>query len=827
MTEISANVTLRPTRIGFLVRPTDLKSVRTIMRACACLWGGTYNPIIPVFTKPPREWKPEAFDRVTGAAVAAGYVRFFEPDVYVEAEEGLLEAAGLSGLREEHFIYPTVMTLTEMLKSEQGKTWWEPPFGLPVHDVFAHLYKTEQRFIQRKPRENLLVSAQRGSALTEAVFGFYPTGEDADYIQSAYVDVFEPLKCKPEPATWQKAFMDGGFFPLAATRHGLNAERYWHHELILFVFDPKRPTDLIDLWNLRLEPRPVIPIPVEWFDALADDIFEILKSQHRPIIGNPQGLMHNATIEFARSLSRPRVESLVKSLKPGLPNGALMVKHWRNQIWVEHRDGHVHRDDRMKVSVEERSVELTVNDDEKELRTAFSPIEPEFSSQYGRGDHRWVNVLRVSLYGADRNIASVLPFNTFDRSWPHLGMGHERVAVSSEGWVYPQRYKNSSQWVTLLRTDEAIAGSLKQLGVKAELSEPGRVAKQMLENLEGLWATHLLADLPTLQLLNKMAGGLRKKSNDDGTIEENFGLRTAPLKDWTDLISRRNSSQRFSVLKLEDFTKRNIIRIGLETGCPHCKATNWNTLTSADYRITCERCLKPYDFPQADILEYNRNWTYRVVGPFSVPDYGRGSYSAILALRVLNFFHTSTNKMTFSTAMNFAFDGIEKEVDLVAWRYEDRLAPDKPPRLIIGETKSLGRDAVIKPKDVAKLKAVAQKLPDAVIVVAVLRDHFTEKERRLLRKFVTWGRRLNAYGEPTNPVLLLTSHELFMDHHVSHTWKELGGEHAKFTEYNYTRDLHSFADATQQIYLGFKSFSQWHRELWQARHAWRKAKAKA
>ena len=99
--------------------------------------------------------------------------------------------------------------------------------------------------------------------------------------------------------------MDGGFFPLAATRHGLNAERYWHHELILFVFDPKRPTDLIDLWNLRLEPRPVIPIPVEWFDALADDIFEILKSQHRPIIGNPQGLMHNATIEFARSLSRP------------------------------------------------------------------------------------------------------------------------------------------------------------------------------------------------------------------------------------------------------------------------------------------------------------------------------------------------------------------------------------------------------------------------------------------------------------------------------------------------------------------------------------------
>ena len=249
-------------------------------------------------------------------------------------------------------------------------------------------------------------------------------------------------------------------------------------------------------------------------------------------------------------------------------------------------------------------------------------------------------------------------------------------------------------------------------------------------------------------------------------------------------------------------------------------------LTSADYQITCERCLKPYDFPQAALRDHNRNWTYRVVGPFSVPDFGRGSYSALFrcVFWSLSLFYRQD---TFSTAMNLVFDGIEHEVDFVAWRGEARLTPEKPPRLIIGETKSLGRDAVIKPKDMAKLKAVAQKLPDAAIVVAVMRDHFTEKEKRILRKFVTWGRRLNAYGEPTNPVLLLTSHELFMDHHVLYTWKNLTPEHAKFSDSNQTLDLQSFADATQQIYLGLKSFSQWHRELWAARHARRKKKAKA
>ena len=37
------------------------------------------------------------------------------------------------------------------------------------------------------------------------------------------------------------------------------------------------------------------------------------------------------------------------------------------------------------------------------------------------------------------------------------------------------------------------------------------------------------ADMETLELLNKMAGGVRKRSNED-TIEETFELRTASLQ---------------------------------------------------------------------------------------------------------------------------------------------------------------------------------------------------------------------------------------------------------------------------------------------------------
>jgi hypothetical protein len=826
MSDLSAEIQLRPTRIGFLVHPADLASVRTIMRACTCLWGGVYNPIIPVFNKPPTEWKSEVYERFKGAAVAKGYVRFFEPDVYVEAEAGLLEKAGLGALRQDPTFHSQVITLKELFEPEQDRSWSEPEFGLNVHDVLGYIYKTEQKFVLRDKEESVLVKPQRGNGLVESVFGAYPTSPDMSYIQQAYTDVYKPETIDATPDTWRSVFRGRAETPLRVTRYGLNTQRYWYHDLVLFVFDPSRATDLIDLWNLRLEPHPVLPVPIGWFEALADDIYDLLESQHRPVAGNPHGVMHNATIEFGRSIRKTDAEGLINKIKPGLPPGALALKYWRNSIWIDHRDGRVHRDTRLKVVASEKRVDLVLKEDGPRLHTAFEALEPEFSGRHGKGDHRWVNVLRLSNYG-NKTIASLLPFNTFDRSWPRLAMGGERVPVGGEGWVYPQRFKNLGQYVSLLNPEEAIIGSLKQLGIKAELSEPGHIAKQMLEHLGGLRGVHLLADLETLKLLNKMAGGLRRRRNDDETIEENFELRTATLKEWTDLVSQRQEKRAYGS-DLAKFTKANVIRLGLETDCPHCNAKNWSTLTSVDYRVVCERCLKPYDFPQAGLRDHNRNWTYRVVGPFSVPDYGRGSYSSLLALRVLSRYGSAMDRMTFATAMNLNFDGIQREVDFIAWHGDEHMQEThRPPQLLIGEAKSLGRGELITASELAKLKTVADKLPEAVIVLAVLRDHFTEAEKKILRSFATWGRRVNVYGEPTNPVLLLTSHELTMEHYVSATWKELGGKHAKFADYNETRTLFAFANATQQIYLDMPSFNQARQEYWQRRHARRLARQSA
>lgn len=63
MTTLSASLRLRPTRIGFLVDPSDAEALRRVFQVCTGLWGGTYNPIIPVCSTIPDCWRDRLFPR--------------------------------------------------------------------------------------------------------------------------------------------------------------------------------------------------------------------------------------------------------------------------------------------------------------------------------------------------------------------------------------------------------------------------------------------------------------------------------------------------------------------------------------------------------------------------------------------------------------------------------------------------------------------------------------------------------------------------------------------------------------------------------------------
>ena len=761
------------------------------------MWGGAYNAIIPVFRSHPSEWREDPWQRLTGAEITQGYVKFFEPDAVVEAEPNLLEKSGLGTLRNRHREGERVFPLRELLSCQDHRDWSELTMGLEIIDILKHIHKTERRFELRDPQPAFSIEATPRTTFVEAMFGVYPTDKATRHIAKMYFDVFKARSAVPTPELWKNVYMHGAVTPLVATHYALEHTGTQNDDLLIYVFDATRTVDLIDLWNLRLEAKPLLPIPTQWWSELVGEVERVVQRQHRPLQGNPHGVMHRTTIELARSIGEERGQAMLAMLSPELPADSWGCKTWRTRIWSEQTNAYVGPTRALRVTAQEKHVSLTVREDDT---SEFQSLAPSFASLYGGGQRgRWANVVDPDS-STHRGIATVVPFNVTDASWPRLDR-FGPVVVGSEGWSFNQRFKEFTTTIQLQTQEQAVIGSLERLGVHARLSDAGHIAKQVLHHLGGTWGIRLLADLETLKLLNGMAGGVRRTNDGAGDIEEVFDRRVRSERTWKQLIATRLKRRRYEEMAISHFTDRNMIRLGLTTKCPQCTESNWHSLTDADYAITCARCLEKYPFPQGSLQTKNVNWGYRVIGPFAAPDYARGAYGALLALNVL--VRTSFwGEVTLSPALVLEWDGgTPCEADYVAWIGRKSFAETHRPQLVIGEAKSLGSKDLVKSHDLGRLRSIARKLPGATIVISVMREEFTESERHRLRSFAKWAARLDKNRNPTNQVVLLTGVELFHQLDLSSTWKNRGGRHAQFAKYDYTHDLQKLAEATQTLYL--------------------------
>ena len=512
--DISATIRLRPTRIALLVRPTDVSSIRRFMRISTCLWGGVYNPIIPVFRSRPKEWRNEP---LSGAETARGYVEFFEPEAFVEASPGLLEKIGLGQLRSKHWTCRRVVPLDELLVYQSYSNRTELEIGLGIIDVLRHVYENERRFTLRDPRPACLVRPQQGTALVEALFGSYPSEQPLEYVRRAYEEVFHPLALDPTPETWLKVYRQRTTTPLRVTGYQLRTESQSAFRRKLYVFNPKNGPDLIDLWNLRAEERRIDPIPVGWFHDLADEVSSWIAADSRATQANPSaGVMPPTTIEFARSVDEDGQQGMFETLRASLPAHPLALKSFRTSIWARYSDEErVVREQPLRVTAKKRSQNLAIHGSDRRS-VEFQVLSPDFASPSSRPYRaRWVNVVSITS-AHSHDLATVFPFNVVDPSWPILDYFKEPVVVGKEGWSFSQGHRDATERVKLLTHEEAILGFLEQRGVEASLSDPGHIGKQILEHLGGITGTHLIADPDTLKLLNQMAGGVRREIAANG-----------------------------------------------------------------------------------------------------------------------------------------------------------------------------------------------------------------------------------------------------------------------------------------------------------------------
>jgi hypothetical protein len=319
--------------------------------------------------------------------------------------------------------------------------------------------------------------------------------------------------------------------------------------------------------------------------------------------------------------------------------------------------------------------------------------------------------------------------------------------------------------------------------------------------LGGFARAGLLADHETLIELDKMAKSTKKYP--DGTIEE-YPERSRPVSVWQRIINRRNSKRRFTNITLDSYISAGILRLGLSVDCPNCLHKNWYSLDAVANQITCDRCLKTFDFPQGS-LDFQKTWHYRVVGPFAVPNFAEGAYAAVLALRVFSSQLTHDAQITYSTNLEVTLASADKpdEIDFVLWySRDDHLRHyDDEPVLVLGEAKSFAAES-FQPKDIERMQRLSESFAGAFLVFATLKDNLSEEEKSSIAKLALWGRIPFKDGLPRAPVIVLTATELFSDWDLRQTWQDTGGAHAQFmAPYLRLDNLWTLAGTTQQLYL--------------------------
>ncbi len=793
MNEIKLNIKLRPIRFVFLVKPNDKKNILKIFQINTLLWGGKFNPIIPFFKTVPKWWSAH-YKSHNAKQILNNYLDFFEPDFIVEAEKGLADDITFDKKR--------ILQLDNLLKNDE---YGGNQYGLNVNDLYIHLYEKKYQFERRHKLSIVNIKAKEKylQSFISCMFGSFIDEEEFSYFEKNYIDIFEPNEIKLNVKSLTEIYKTQYFAPLDIGRAKIDIQ---YHESLpnprLFILDIKESKDLIDFWNLRIIYREVVPIPKQWIEQLSSFCKEfIIKNYRSHPMYKDNTYMLNSTTMFSRSISKDEANKIYNDYIKVDMQGANSVHFWYPDIKLEQSDW-VAGLKRPILKYDETKKEINLLDDENK-QIYFETLSPDFATKYDN-KIRWANVINIEDWSFKNQIATNFPTNYRNPLFPKFGFNREFLLPTSEGLTIFPEYINSSHRWNLENGTKTINQWLDKHGIKATVSDAGKATQQIIDTIGGVAQVFSLTNKNIIEQLNKMANTPLTRSFQIQKFEQeiNRGIEKSP---WSHTRS-------------EILVSQKVVELGLELKCTKCDSWNWYTLDSLDYILTCNRCLKTFDFPitRPTKSDFSR-WAYRVIGAFALPNYARGGYSASLAIHffVRNIGGHRDLDITWSGGQELTLKSGEKaEADFILWtQKKEILGLNKPADIVFGEAKSFAKDA-FKDSDVQKMKLLAETFPKSILVFATMKDFedFSPDEIVRLKELAEWGRGYdNQNKEIRAYVMILTGLELFIDDFggLSRTWDQKGGKHKELISGTMSYRLNNLkllAELTQQLYLDMPSY---------------------
>jgi len=768
---------VRPLRIAFLVDPSDGSGLREAISINSLIWGGADNPIIPLVRRSPKSWASKGYRIPRSDSLIEKLVEDFDPDYLV--------AVGKYAGRKFSIGYRDQLSCNDLLGDFQKE--WIPSYGVGMIDLLNHVVREELRFERREPLKLAIPKLSRSYSLfLAAVFGDLP--EDfSSLLRKEYSAFIAPnTHCTIDNYA---DFLDPSWlFPRRLTTIELKYQT--RRENFIFLCDAAKASDVIEYWNLRAAGHIVIPLPRQAFaNQHAREIARKFVDESFGVHRYNSDFHFHALFQLSESMVEAEAKAFIDSL--GLPcdektgKQKYAIHGWTPMFWSSIRSRGSFRDRGFSYS-EQHDVPIQTEQDRLELRS----FGPKFEIIGYTGRPRFANDLSFRFYGEKELVAEVIPAASREMSNALGRTGYHHWRFSSRGPVFLCHGSRDLIFMDIPRAEVVVSEWLKERGWKADLSVPGKLAKQIANHLGGRLSLSILAHECLIQLLVDMT-----KSDRGRSRTKIIGyLKDGLTDEWGD-----PNPDGF----LEQLCELEILRLGAEVQCSVCGRYNWYELDKLGYSLACHYCLSDFK-PPLDTPNKGIEWTYRPHGLFAIGDFAQGAYSVLLTLRVLTGDHDAGTSALFSYEARAGEKTFESDLTVL---YQSSTWDSSEILPVHAECKSYN---TFEPKDIRRMAQLSDLIPGSVLVFSTLRKDLAAKEVKLLTSLVRkeWRKRLGRHAY--SPIIILTGTELYSLRGLPYCWEGKDGMGDQFQKSHFYRhDLRTLADTTQQLYLGLGSFYEW------------------
>jgi hypothetical protein len=750
---IHLRVRYRPIRIGWCIQAGDIEEYRRALRLTHTLWGGRFNPLIPV-------GDPD---------LARLLIKAFRVDCLYfisKSTEG-------SALDTEfaHLLWPGIgdpEIFIDRIGGGRLATF------LDVYHPAAHFHESNIKDKVTPTRTGTLVRWDPVDPLADvflATFGAYP---GKDEIGLEYGGLFrgmlgnQEVEIGKDSVVWPD--LAAAFTPSTLTAVELHSYRqsWGWYDPGLYHGECGDFTDLVNFWNLR-----ACGIDLQFYDpALRPRLSELVdnhltKLRARP--ADPRGITNRISIwnksrDMKMDVGAFGADLILPTFSSGILNGLNLNP--------------------TVVAFEEKAVLGLISDNTGASAAFELPPKPFFD-----GPEFYMQKVVVSVHPLLRDENAVLqpPFlpllNEYYGREIHL---YNTVRSEPEGVGIITDLTTHSLSIRALDVRTLVSRIFGAFGISANPSDKGLIGSRLIAQMGSLQdcrvfkiggVRELIYNHSPSESFTRSCANQTIRNADPVSGVSGFSAYESLFIEPRDFGSRLKAEDAFTYL-----LKKGVFRAGLKFVCETCQLKSWVHLDDARTINRCEYCGKDFNvMPQLK----DRDWEYRRSGLFGRDDHQGGGIPVSLTLLQLqaalgdHFVAYATGTELEPTTAR-----IEKcETDFV-------LIAEKPAektlQVVIGECKS---NKEISSDDVQKLGLVADALVNGgtceAFIVFAKTSSFTPEEVDRCKA---------AQGQFSSRVILLSGRELEPYYLYEQAVKE-------FEISPYASSLEQMAEATQGIYF--------------------------